>query len=286
MITLVATLNQTTLEFEINVGIIGSPNTGKSSLLNNLIGEEKAIVTDIEGTTRDVVEGSFILDGIVCHILDTAGIRKTNDVVEQLGVNKSLEIIDKSDLILLVLNNNEKLTEEEQTLLKKIKNKKHIIIINKIDLADVLNIDNQNVVKISIKEKIGLDTLKNKIKEMFNLGEITTKDMTYLSNARSISLLKKSLKIIDEIIENISNNTPIDVIEIDLKNCWSIIGEIIGESYTDELIVPPFIITWELYTVPAELLALPPPPPPNTEPGSTKPKAVAPVPPITAVPPT
>ena len=220
----------------IKIGIIGKPNVGKSSLLNALLEEEKAIVTDIEGTTRDIVEGNFILNGVICHILDTAGIRKTTDIVEQLGVNKSLEIIDQADLILFVLNNNEELTKEEQDLLTKIKNRKHIIIINKIDLEDKLKLGNKNIIKISIKENIGLDNLKDKIKDLFNLGEIQTQDMTYLSNARSISLLKKSLKTIDEIIENIKNNTPIDIIEIDLKNCWSILGEIIGESYTDELI--------------------------------------------------
>ena len=220
----------------IKIGIIGKPNVGKSSLLNALLEEEKAIVTNIEGTTRDIVEGSFILNGVVCHVLDTAGIRKTDDVVEQLGVSKSLETIDKADLILFVLNNNEELSEEEKDILTKIKNKKHIIIINKIDLQDKLNLEDKNIIRISIKNNIGLTDLKNKIKELFNLGEITTKDMTYLSNARSISLLKKSLKIIDEIIENINHNTPIDIIEMDLKNCWSILGEIIGESYTDELI--------------------------------------------------
>ena len=220
----------------INIGIIGKPNVGKSSLLNALLEEEKAIVTDIEGTTRDIVEGNFVLNGIICHILDTAGIRKTNDLVEQIGVNKSLEIINNSDLILFVLNNNEELTEEEKELHEKIKNKKHIIVINKIDLADKLIIEDKNIVKISIKDNIGLDNLKNKIIEMFNLEEITTKDMTYLSNARSISLLRKSLKIINETIENIKNNTPIDIIEMDLKECWSTLGEIIGESYTDELI--------------------------------------------------
>ncbi len=220
----------------IKIGIIGKPNVGKSSLLNALLEEEKAIVTDIEGTTRDIVEGSFVLNGVLCHILDTAGIRKTNDLVEQLGVNKSLEIIDNADLILFVLNNNEKLTEEEKELLAKIKNKKHIIIINKIDLEDKLKLEDKNIIKISIKENKGLDNLKNRIIELFNLGEINTKDMTYLSNARSISLLKKVSKIIDEIIENINSNTPIDIIEMDLKNCWNILGEIIGESYTDELI--------------------------------------------------
>ena len=220
----------------IKIGIIGKPNVGKSSLLNALLEEEKAIVTNIEGTTRDIVEGSFILNGVICHILDTAGIRKTTDLVEQLGVNKSLEIIEEADLILFVLNNNEKLTNEEKEILSKIKNKKNLIIINKIDLDNNLNIEEKNTIKISIKENIGLDVLKNRIIELFNLGEITTKDMTYLSNARSISLLKKVLRIINEIIENIENNTPIDIVEMDLKNCWTMLGEIIGKSYTDELI--------------------------------------------------
>jgi len=220
----------------IKIGIIGKPNVGKSSLLNALLEEEKAIVTDIEGTTRDIVEGNFILNGVLFHILDTAGIRKTDDIVEQIGVNKSLEIIEDADLILFVLNNNEPLTEEEKNILNKLKNKKHLIIINKIDLSNKLQIDNNNIIKLSLKENIGLEDLKNKIIDIFNLGQIVTKDMTYLSNARSISLLKKSLKIIEETLENIRNNTPIDIIEMDLKECWTVLGEIIGESYKDELI--------------------------------------------------
>ena len=222
----------------INIGIIGKPNVGKSSLLNALLEEEKAIVTDIEGTTRDIVEGKFILNGIVCNIIDTAGIRKTNDIVESIGVNKSLEIIDKSDLIIYVLNNNEVLTEEEKELLKQIKdkNKKYIIVINKIDLANKIELTEEYPIKISIKENIGLEDLKNRITKLFNLEEITTNDMTYLSNARSISLLKKSLRLVNEIIKNINNNSPIDIIEIDLKNVWQTLGEIIGETYTDELI--------------------------------------------------
>ena len=220
----------------IKVGIIGKPNVGKSSLLNTLLEENKAIVTDIEGTTRDIVEGKFILNGIVFHIIDTAGIRKTDNIVEQIGVNKSLEIIDKSDLIIFMLNNNDELTKNEIDLLEKIKNKKYIIVINKTDLENKMNIDNDNVIKISIKENKGINQLKKKISDMFNLDEIKTQNLTYLSNARSISLLNKSLKIIDECLNNIKNSTPIDIIEMDLKESWRILGEIIGETYTDELI--------------------------------------------------
>ena len=224
------------LNMGIKIGIIGKPNVGKSSLLNALIEENKAIVTNIEGTTRDIVEGDFLLNGIACHVIDTAGIRETEDIVEKLGVDKSLAIIEDADLIIFMLNNNEELNENEKELLNKIKNKKHIVVINKIDLNNKLVIDDQNLIRISIKDNIGLDKLKDKITEMFNLGEITTDDMTYLSDARSISLLKKALNIIDDSINNLENGTPIDIVEMDLKTCWNTLGEIIGETYTDELI--------------------------------------------------
>jgi len=220
----------------INIGIIGKPNVGKSSLLNTLLEEDKAIVTDIEGTTRDIIEGKIIINGIVCNIIDTAGIRETDNIVEQIGVNKSLNIIDSSDLIIMILNNNEKITEEELELLSKIKNKNHIVVINKIDLENNLNIDIENPIKISVKNNIGIEEIKNRITEIFNLDKISTTDMSYLSNARSISLLKTSLNKINECLDNINNNTPIDIIELDLKECWSTLGEIIGETYTDELI--------------------------------------------------
>jgi len=219
----------------IKIGIIGKPNVGKSSLLNNLLEQEKAIVTDIEGTTRDIVEGKFVLNGIVCNIIDTAGIRETDNIVEQIGVNKSLEIIDTADLIIILLNNNEELTQEDIDLLEKVKNKKYIIAINKIDLENKLTLSNNDIIQLSIKNNIGIDKLKSKIIEMFNLELIQTEDLTYLSNARSIALLKQALNKINECINNI-DVYPIDIIELDLKESWNILGEIIGETYTDELI--------------------------------------------------
>ena len=220
----------------INIGIIGRPNVGKSSLLNTLLEEEKAIVTDIEGTTRDIVEGKIIINGIVCNIIDTAGIRETDNIVEKIGVTKSLNIIDSSDLIIMILNNNEKITEEELELLAKIKNKNHIIVINKTDLENKLNLYVEDAIKISIKDNKGIEDIKKRISEIFNLDKISTTDMSYLSNARSISLLKQSLNKINECIKNIDNGVPIDIIELDLKETWNTLGEIIGETYTDELI--------------------------------------------------
>ena len=217
--------------------IIGSPNVGKSSILNRLLNEEKAIVTDIAGTTRDTVEGSIQIDGIVLNMIDTAGIRDTDDIVESIGVKKSLNLIEEADLILFVLNNNEELSTEEKNILNKIKNKNHIIIVNKIDLDNKLNLKNMDdYIEMSIKNDKGIDELKNRIKELFNLEKIKQKDFTYLSSARSISLLKKSLNLIKEAKMGIQNNLPIDMVEIDLKKVWSTLGEIIGETYTDELI--------------------------------------------------
>ncbi len=221
----------------IKVGIIGKPNVGKSSLLNSLLEEEKAIVTDIPGTTRDIVEGSLIISGIPLNIIDTAGIRKTDDTVEKIGVEKSLKMIDTADLVIYILNNNEKMTDEEKELLDKTKNKKRIIVVNKIDLETKLDkslLD--NYIEISAKENIGIDKIKNEIKRLFNIGEISSNDMTYLSNARSIALLKKSLNNINEVIEEINNDNPIDIVELSLKDAWNNLGEVIGETYTDELL--------------------------------------------------
>ena len=221
----------------IKTVIIGSPNVGKSSILNRLLNEDKAIVTSIAGTTRDIVEGSITLDGIPLDIIDTAGIRKTDDVVESIGVNKSLNLISSADLVLFVLNNNEVMSDEEKELFNQIKDKNYIVIVNKTDLPDKLDMSMiNNYVRISVKDDIGIDSLRNKIKEMFNLEKFENSDLTYLSSARSISLLKKSLESIDSSIEAIKASMPIDITEIDLKQAWTSLGSIIGETYSDELI--------------------------------------------------
>ena len=221
----------------INVSIIGRPNVGKSSLLNCLLEEEKAIVTDIEGTTRDIVEGQINLNGLILNIIDTAGIRSTEDTVEKIGVQKSLDLIEKSDLVLYMINNNEKITDEDIKILNSLKNKNYIVVINKNDLES--KIDKNlitNYVKISVKNNEGIEKLKNKILELFNLEKIETSDLSYLSDARSIALLKQALNAIISAKEGINISYPIDMIEIDIKECWNLLGEIIGETYQEELI--------------------------------------------------
>lgn len=219
--------------------IIGRPNVGKSSILNGLLEENKAIVTDIAGTTRDIVEGRLSIDGIVLDIIDTAGIRKTDDIVESIGVEKSLSLIDDADLILFVLNNNDKINDEDIEILNKIKEKNNIVIINKVDLDSNIDenlIDVDNIVKMSALNNVGLDDLKVTIKKMFNLEQIEKEDYTYLSSARSISLLNKALKSLEQVEIGVNNNMPIDMIEIDLKDVWNLLGDIIGANYEDELI--------------------------------------------------
>ena len=221
----------------INTLIIGRPNVGKSSLLNKLLNEEKAIVTDIEGTTRDIVEGNISLDGIELNIIDTAGIRKTDNIVEQLGVNRSLSLIDKADLIILVLNNNEKLTEDDYKLLDSTNDKKRIIFINKNDLPKNINLDIvDNVVYGSTMQIFGINALKDKIKELFNMEEIEKGDFNYLSNARHIATIHECISVVESIKEGLKNGLPIDMLEIDIKKIWELLGNLIGESYDEELL--------------------------------------------------
>jgi tRNA modification GTPase len=223
----------------IKVAIIGKPNVGKSSLLNALINEDKAIVTDVEGTTRDIVEGKILLNGIEVKFVDTAGIRDTEDIVEKIGVQKSIKALDESDLILVIFDNNSKLTEEDKKVLEYAKNKRSIIVINKIDLESKIEkeaLNNFDVINISVKNNEGIEELKSKIIELFSLNKINTGNYTYLSNARHISIIKECLKIIESIEKSISSDDEVDLIEIDIKALWEKLGEITGDSYKEDLL--------------------------------------------------
>ena len=225
----------------IKTSIIGRPNVGKSSLLNALLKEDKAIVTDIAGTTRDIVEGQISINGIILNMIDTAGIRDTEDIIEAIGVEKSLRIMEEADLILFMLNNNEEIKKDTLNLLQKIKDKKYLVLINKKDLAskikkELLDIDNNRIIELSIINNEGIEELKEKIIEMFNINELETKDPTYISNSRSISILKRCLKRIEDIEKSLINNVPIDMIEMDIKNIWEELGKINGTNYEEELL--------------------------------------------------
>ena len=219
----------------IKTVILGKPNVGKSSLLNALLEENKAIVTDVKGTTRDIVEGSIIVGGVKLNLIDTAGVRKSSDVVEKIGIEKSLSLIDEAELILLVLDSSEELTEEDKFLLDKTKDKKRIVIMNKDDLKNN-NKYNEDVIRISAKTGIGIEKIKEKIKELFNANAFLNKNLTYFTNVRQITLLKQAIVSLNDAYQGVLNNSEIDMIEIDLKLAWERLGDIIGANYTEELI--------------------------------------------------
>ena len=220
----------------IDTVIIGKPNVGKSSILNKLLEEDKAIVTDIPGTTRDIVEGVIDINGIRLNLIDTAGIRETDDLVESIGVKKSLELINKASLIIFVLNNNTEITDSEYEILSKIKDKNYIIIINKIDLDENIDDSNlNNVIYMSTVNDIGIDDLKNKIINMYELDKLNTKDFNYLSSARSISLIEKAIDSIDKSIGAIEEGQPIDIVEVDISSASEYLGDILGINYKEDL---------------------------------------------------
>ena len=217
----------------IKTAIIGRPNVGKSSILNSLLDDDKAIVTNIPGTTRDLVEGSVLIDGVTFNLIDTAGIRETEDIVEKYGVDKSLKQIEEADLVILVLNNNEILTNYDKDLIEKSNDKKRIVVINKTDLEnklDISNLDLENVIYLNTIEKEKIDILKDKIIELFNLGSLNSSDLMILTNARQINLVKESLAILQDVKQALNNNDPIDLIEFDLKNIYEKLSEMLGEG--------------------------------------------------------
>ena len=220
----------------IKTAIIGRPNVGKSSLLNQLMREEKAIVTDIAGTTRDTVEGFVNIGGLTLNLIDTAGIRKTDDIVESIGVEKSKKLIEEAELILLVLNASEILTDEDQALLQLTKDKNRLILLNKSDLMQKMNTDEiPTYIETSMIKESGITQLETEIKSLFEINNIKS-DETFISNTRHIAKLNQSMISIESAIEQMQIGMPIDMVEIDLKHAWSFLGEILGENLSDSLI--------------------------------------------------
>ncbi|MGG3940212.1 tRNA uridine-5-carboxymethylaminomethyl(34) synthesis GTPase MnmE [Peribacillus psychrosaccharolyticus] len=222
--------------------IIGRPNVGKSSLLNSLVHENKAIVTDIPGTTRDVIEEYVNVRGVPLKLVDTAGIRETEDIVERIGVERSRAVLKEADLILLVLNNSAELTHEDELLFEAIEGMDVIVIINKTDLPRKIDLDRvkqigaKQIVSTSLLEDQGIDDLEEAIASLFFKGSLELGDLTYVSNARHIALLGQALQAIESSIEAIEAGIPIDLVQIDFTKAWELLGEIIGESVQDGLI--------------------------------------------------
>ncbi|HEJ0604133.1 TPA: tRNA uridine-5-carboxymethylaminomethyl(34) synthesis GTPase MnmE [Staphylococcus aureus] len=223
--------------------IVGKPNVGKSSMLNNLIQDNKAIVTEVAGTTRDVLEEYVNVRGVPLRLVDTAGIRETEDIVEKIGVERSRKALSQADLILFVLNNNEALTQEDYTLYEVVKNEDVIVIVNKMDLEQNIDINEVKdmigdtpLIQTSMLKQEGIDELEIKIRDLFFGGEVQNQDMTYVSNSRHISLLKQARQTIQDAIDAAESGVPMDMVQIDLTRTWEILGEIIGETASDELI--------------------------------------------------
>ncbi|HBG9443501.1 tRNA uridine-5-carboxymethylaminomethyl(34) synthesis GTPase MnmE [Staphylococcus aureus] len=223
--------------------IVGKPNVGKSSMLNNLIQDNKAIVTEVAGTTRDVLEEYVNVRGVSLRLVDTAGIRETEDIVEKIGVERSRKALSQADLILFVLNNNEALTQEDYTLYEVVKNEDVIVIVNKMDLEQNIDINEVKdmigdtpLIQTSMLKQEGIDELEIQIRDLFFGGEVQNQDMTYVSNSRHISLLKQARQTIQDAIDAAESGVPMDMVQIDLTRTWEILGEIIGETASDELI--------------------------------------------------
>jgi tRNA modification GTPase len=223
--------------------IVGRPNVGKSSLLNSLVHENKAIVTDIPGTTRDVIEEYVNVRGVPLKLLDTAGIRETEDIVERIGVERSRQVLKEADLILLVLNYSDELTKEDENIFAAVEGMDVIVIINKTDLPQKINMNRvkelastYTIIQTSLLEDRGVDELEEAIAALFFAGSIEAGDMTYVSNSRHIALLNQALNSIEEAIMGVESGTPIDIVQIDFTRTWELLGEIIGQSVHESLI--------------------------------------------------
>ena len=226
----------------INTVIVGKPNAGKSSLLNTLVGQERAIVTDIAGTTRDILEEQIRLRGISLNVIDTAGIRDTDDVVEQIGVNKSREYVEKADLVIYVVDSSTPLDENDEEIIASIQDKNAIILLNKSDLHQVTTKEmlkekiDRKTIEISAKEQTGIEELETAIQEMFFHGKISFNDEVYITNVRHKNALEETAKSLQMVINSIENGMPEDFFSIDLMNAYEELGSIIGESVGEDLV--------------------------------------------------
>lgn len=224
--------------------IIGRPNVGKSSLLNELLQEEKAIVTNIAGTTRDVIEEYANVNGVPLKLIDTAGIRETEDIVEQIGVQKSREALQKADFILLLINRSEALTQEDKALLEATQNMERLILFNKGDLEPKLTQEDlkpwlqegENVPVISAKSGEGMTVIGEELAKRFFNGHLSDREMPAVSNTRHIHLLKEAMCALDEVKSGIDLGLPVDLVQMDVRRAWELLGEIIGESTQDEML--------------------------------------------------
>lgn len=223
--------------------IIGRPNVGKSSLLNSLVHEAKAIVTDIPGTTRDVIEEYVNVRGVPLRLVDTAGIRETEDIVERIGVERSRQVLKEADLILLVLNYSEELSDEDVKLFEAVDGMDVIVILNKTDLEAKIDTERvrelangRPVVTTSLLKEEGINDLEEAIQSLFYTGAIEGGDLTYVSNTRHISILQQAKRAIEDALSGIEQDVPIDMVQIDLTRCWELLGEIIGDSVHESLI--------------------------------------------------
>lgn len=221
----------------ITTAIIGRPNVGKSSLLNALLEEQKAIVTSIPGTTRDTIEASVNIGNLTLNLVDTAGIRDTVDEVEKIGVEKSLKAIEKAEFVLFIVDGSTMLTKEDEILFEKIKNIPHQVIVNKKDLGINLDLNKfKDPIVITTKDSFDIEELRNKISLKFIQLDIDSKDATYLSNARQIEKLSNAKASLEEALQEIEEGAFIDFVEISLRAAWMYLGEIIGESSTEDLL--------------------------------------------------
>lgn len=231
----------------LKTAIVGRPNVGKSSLLNVLLREEKAIVTDIAGTTRDTIEEYVNVRGVPLQLIDTAGIRETDDVVERIGVERSRKALNEADFVLLILNQSEELMDEDLRLLEQTKDFKRIILLNKTDLPTKIDMDkvkefaiDSEIVTTSMLKKEGIDQLEEKIADYFFQGQMNERDATYLSNTRHIALLEKAEQALQEVANGVDMGMPVDLIQIDFTRAWDLLGEITGDTVQDELLTQLF----------------------------------------------